>query len=140
MLQQKTPTFQSGFLSQIWRSRADSNRCRRFCRPVPSRSATRPFSSYKVNNIFRCCKWYENLFFYNYLVSRSFSNQRIFKFSNQNFTLSLVYLELAERKGYRSMMIATFSTSPFIGGQILVILIRIPSKFFNSFSIRTKIR
>ena len=27
----------------IWRSRADSNRCTRFCRPLPSHSATRPF-------------------------------------------------------------------------------------------------
>ena len=36
---QKAPTFADAFL----RSRADSNRCTRFCRPLPSHSATRPF-------------------------------------------------------------------------------------------------
>ncbi len=27
----------------IWRFRADSNRCTRFCRPLPSHSATEPY-------------------------------------------------------------------------------------------------
>ncbi len=42
-IKQKTrKTFRStGYL----RSRADSNRCRSFCRALPSRSATRPFGS-----------------------------------------------------------------------------------------------
>ena len=33
-------------LGPSWRSRADSNRCRSFCRAQPSRSATRPFTIY----------------------------------------------------------------------------------------------
>ena len=32
------------------RSRPDSNRSRRFCRPVPSRSATRPYRGRKNSN------------------------------------------------------------------------------------------
>lgn len=38
---------------KVQRSRADSNRCRRFCRPVPSLSATRPFWDTNVLNFTR---------------------------------------------------------------------------------------
>ena len=38
----------SQFLAKgLWRSEADSNRCTRFCRPLPSHSAIRPFSPIK---------------------------------------------------------------------------------------------
>ncbi|MEN9961193.1 MAG: hypothetical protein RL045_1446 [Bacteroidota bacterium] len=36
----KKPSEWEGF----WRFRADSNRCRRFCRPLPSHSATKPIN------------------------------------------------------------------------------------------------
>jgi hypothetical protein len=38
----RLPLWDSHF-NLIWRLRADSNRCTRFCRPLPSRSATQPF-------------------------------------------------------------------------------------------------
>ena len=69
------------FIYGFLRSRADSNRCRRFCRPLPNRSATRP--------------------------------ERIAKLAK--FLLNQTFLMLS------SIIIATFSTSPFIGGQIFVI-------------------
>lgn len=31
------------FITSVMRLRADSNRCTRFCRALPSRSATQPF-------------------------------------------------------------------------------------------------
>ncbi len=37
----------------VLRSRADSNRCKRFCRPLPSHSATRPGNSINYFRIFR---------------------------------------------------------------------------------------
>ena len=41
------------FMFLTLRSRADSNRCRRFCRPLPSHSATRPFyKAAKIANIY----------------------------------------------------------------------------------------
>ena len=45
----KKPSRLEGF----WRFRADSNRCRRFCRPLPSHSATKPIN------------WDANLAFFN---------------------------------------------------------------------------
>ena len=45
----KKPSGWEGF----WRFRADSNRCRRFCRPLPSHSATKPIN------------WDANLAFFN---------------------------------------------------------------------------
>jgi hypothetical protein len=65
----------------LLRSRADSNRCGRFCRPLPSLSATRPHCG----------------------------DAKVIKNSVLNLNQS-------------SIIIATFSTSPFIGAQILVIL------------------
>jgi hypothetical protein len=45
--QQKKPSIMTAFL----RSRADSNRCRRFCRPLPSHSATGPLEC-KISGFF----------------------------------------------------------------------------------------
>lgn len=83
---------QSKRIKGFLRSRADSNRCTRFCRPLPSRSATRP------ERIAKLAK---------YLLFQTF-----FKDS--------------------SIIIATFSTSPLIGGQILMIFTLTACRLCNS--------
>ena len=54
-------------LVENWRSEADLNRCTRFCRPLPSRSATRPcgrqnarsrFGVAKIGEVDMLCKYF----------------------------------------------------------------------------------
>ena len=53
-LKQKKKTYVFSF-AFVWRYRADSNRCTRFCRPLPSHSATVPWFSSKISALFSLC-------------------------------------------------------------------------------------
>ena len=46
------------------RFRADSNRCRRFCRPLPSHSATKPFDADKKTGLKSMIGNLKRLFFF----------------------------------------------------------------------------
>lgn len=83
--------FTSDYLGKL-RFRADSNRCRWFCRPLPSRSATEPFlNGAKVVKVFYLIKILIDIFPFeiNQLIIKCI-NKLIFTFKI-NLTSTMLY-------------------------------------------------